>query len=76
MEPAARAVIRWSPSFTFSMKRQRVVTDVAKSIVTYSSADVRATVLREVRDYLARFERGGADRLALETETLFGIAEA
>jgi ubiquinone/menaquinone biosynthesis C-methylase UbiE len=36
--------------------------------------DVRATVLREVRDYLARFERGG--RLALETETLFGIAEA
>jgi SAM-dependent methyltransferase len=38
------------------------------------AADVRGTVLREVRDYLAQFERGR--RLTLETETLFGIAEA
>jgi SAM-dependent methyltransferase len=38
------------------------------------AADVRAMVLREVRNHLARFERGG--RLALETETIFGIAEA
>jgi ubiquinone/menaquinone biosynthesis C-methylase UbiE len=37
-------------------------------------ADERTTVLHRVRDYMTRFDRGG--RLALETETIFGIAVA
>ncbi len=36
--------------------------------------DVRGTLLKEVRDQMAPFERGG--RLALETEALFGVAVA
>ena len=38
------------------------------------AADVRGTILREVRDQMVRYERGG--RLALETETLFAVAVA
>ena len=38
------------------------------------ATDVRETVLQEVRDQMARFERGG--RLTLETETLFAVAVA
>ena len=38
------------------------------------AADVRRTLLEEVRDQMARFERGG--RLALETETLLAVAVA
>jgi ubiquinone/menaquinone biosynthesis C-methylase UbiE len=38
------------------------------------AADVRETLLEEVRGQMARFERGG--RLVLETETLFAVAVA
>jgi SAM-dependent methyltransferase len=54
----------WAPVESGGGRAGQVYVDLA--------AEVRKTVLHEVRDHMARFERAG--RLMLETETLFSIA--